>query len=86
MSDSQPSNGGPSLYDGWDLEGLLSGKHARVAEGMRPVAGALAALRAAPVPAELAGEAVARAMFRQIMLASESERLGRATEPVPRTP
>jgi hypothetical protein len=40
---------------------------------MRPVAGTLGALRAAPMRGELAGEASARAAFRQIMLAGESE-------------
>jgi hypothetical protein len=53
--------------DGWDLEGVLSGEPVWLPEGMRPVASTLAALRSAPVPAELAGEAAARAMFRQLM-------------------
>ena len=48
MSDSLPPNGGPDPYDGRDLEGLLSGENVRLPDGMRPVAGTLAALRAAP--------------------------------------
>jgi hypothetical protein len=72
MPDSlPPKNGGPSPYDGWDLKGLLSDESAWAAEGMRPVAGTLAALCSAPMRAELAGEATARAMFRRIMLATE---------------
>jgi hypothetical protein len=69
MSDSLPPDGGPDPYDGWDLEGVLSGENVWVPERMRPVVGALAALRAAPVRAEMAGEAAARAAFREIMLA-----------------
>jgi hypothetical protein len=76
MSDSLPPVGGPSSYDEWDRHGLLSGKHVRVTEGMRPLASTLAALRAAPMPAELAGEATARMMFRQIMTASASGQAG----------
>jgi hypothetical protein len=72
MPDSLPPNGGPSPNDGWDLEGLLSGENVWVPEGMRPVAVTLAVLRSAPARAELAGEATARAMFRQIMVARES--------------
>ncbi len=71
MSDSLPPDGGPDPYDGWDLEGLLSGENVWLPDGMRPVAGTLAALRAAPMRAELAGEASARAAFREIMLAGE---------------
>lgn len=72
MSESlPPKNGGPSPYDGWDLKGLLSDENVWVSEGMRPVAGTLAALRSAPMRAELAGEATARAMFLQVMQARE---------------
>jgi hypothetical protein len=73
MSDSQPPNAGPDPDEGWDLEGLLSGENVWLPERMRPVAGTLAALRAAPVRAEWAGEAAARTAFRQIMLASGRE-------------
>ena len=72
MSDSLPADGGPDPYDGWDLERVLSGENVRIPEGMRPVAETLAALRAAPMRAELADEASARAAFREIMLASGS--------------
>jgi hypothetical protein len=67
MSDSLPPDGGPDPYDGWDLEGMLSGAHVWLPDGMRPVARTLSALRAAPTQAEVAGEASARAAFRQIM-------------------
>jgi hypothetical protein len=70
MSDSLPPNGGPDPYDGWDLEGMLSGANVWLPDGMRPVAGTLSALRAAPTRAELAGEASARAAFRQVMRAN----------------
>jgi hypothetical protein len=71
MPDSLPPDRGPDPYDGWDPEGLLSGESVWLPDGMRPVAGTLAALRAAPMRAELAGEASARAAFREIMLAGE---------------
>jgi hypothetical protein len=67
MSDSLPPNGGPDPFDGWDLEGLLSGVNVRLPDGMRPVAGTLDALRSAPTRAELSDEAAARAAFRAIM-------------------
>lgn len=70
MPDSLPPDGGPDPYDGWDLEGLLSGDNVWLPDGMRPVAATLAALRDAPVRAELDGEAAARASFRQVMLAA----------------
>jgi hypothetical protein len=76
MSDSRAPNGGPDPYDGWDLEGLLSGANVRLPEGLRPVAGSLAALRAAPTRAELAGEAGARAAFLRNLPAHASD-LGR---------
>ena len=72
MSDSLPPNGGPGPFDGWDLEGLLSGENVRLPDGMRPVARTLASLRSAPMPAELSDEARARAAFREIMLAGRS--------------
>jgi hypothetical protein len=69
MSDSLPPNGGPDPFDGWDLEGLLSGERVWLPDGMRPVAGTLDSLRSAPLPAELSDEGAARAAFREIMLA-----------------
>ena len=72
MSDSLPPNGGPGPFDGWDLEGVLSGENVRLPDGMRPVARTLASLRSAPMPAELSDEARARAAFREIMLAGRS--------------
>jgi hypothetical protein len=70
MSDSLPPDGDPDPYDGWDLEGLLSGDSVWLPDGMRPVAATLAALRGAPMRAELDGEAAARASFRRVMLAA----------------
>jgi len=70
MSDSLLPTGGPDPYDGWDLEGMLSGANVWLPDGMRPVAGTLSALRAAPTRVELAGEASARAAFRQVMRAN----------------
>jgi hypothetical protein len=73
MSDSLPPNGGPDPFDGWDLEGLLSGENVRLPDGMRPVARTLDALRSAPMRAELSDEAAARAAFRAIMLPGASQ-------------
>ena len=70
MSDSLPPHGGPDPYDGWDLEGMLSGTNVWLPHGMRPVARTLSSLRAAPTRAELSGEASARAAFRQVMQAN----------------
>ena len=72
MPDSQRPSGGPGPYDGWDLDGLLSGENVMVPEGMRPVARTLDALRVAPMRAELAAEEAARTAFRQIMLSGGS--------------
>src|SRR5262249_29703757 len=72
MSDSLPPHGGPNPYDGWDLEGMLSGTNVWLPDGMRPVARTLSALRAAPTGAELSGEASARAAFRQVMQANRT--------------
>lgn len=78
MPDSLPPDGGLDPYDGWDLEGLLSGDSVWLPDGMRPVATTLAALRGAPTRAELDGEAAARASFRQVMLATGNGAAGRA--------
>jgi hypothetical protein len=48
-------------------EALLSGQMTGISESQRPVAGAMFALRAAPVASELAGEAAARAAFRALI-------------------
>jgi hypothetical protein len=72
MSDSLPPNGGPEPFDGWDLEGLLSGERVWLPDGMRPVAGTLGSLRSAPTRAELSAEAAARVAFREFMQASGS--------------
>ncbi|HVT70647.1 MAG TPA: hypothetical protein VHF26_23070 [Trebonia sp.] len=73
MPDSQPRSDGPDSYDEHDLDALLSGLYGDtelagsaggVPDALLPVAGTLAALRAGPAAAELAGEDAARATFR----------------------
>lgn len=76
MPDSFSSDDeGPDPYVGQDLDGLLSGEDRCVPEALRPVVPALDALRAAAAPAELRGEAAARAYFRKVMLADEARTL-----------
>jgi hypothetical protein len=58
-----PPNWGPAS-DERALEALLSGEAYRIPEALVPVAGAIDALRAAPLRGELAGEGAARAAFR----------------------
>jgi len=72
MSGSFPPDEGPDPYEGQDLEGLLSGSNSYYPAGLRPVAQTLDALRAAPMRAELGGEAAARADFRAIVLGARS--------------
>jgi hypothetical protein len=77
MPDSLPPPGwGLAPFDERDLDAVLSGKTADVPVALRPVADALAALRAGPVPAELHGEADAMAEFRALGL-------GQAGRPAP---
>lgn len=61
-----PPAWGPA-YDERDLDALLSGETASLPGALLPLAGTLAALNAGPVRAEMAGEAAARAAFRQFM-------------------
>ena len=69
MPDSLPPSGwGPAPFDERDLDAVLAGKTADVPVALRPVADALAALRAGPVAAELYGEANAMAEFRALGL------------------
>jgi hypothetical protein len=69
MPDSLPPPGwGPAPFDERDLDAVLAGKTADVPVALRPVADALAALRAGPVAAELYGEADAMAEFRALGL------------------
>jgi hypothetical protein len=72
MPVSQSRSDGSGPYDGWELDDLLSGGNVFVSERLRPVARTLDALRVAPMRAELADEAAARAAFRQIMLSGET--------------
>lgn len=58
-----PPNWGPAS-DERALEALLSGEAYRIPEALVPVAGAIDALRAAPLRGELTGEDAARAAFR----------------------
>ena len=59
----QPPNWGPA-NDERALEALLSGEAYRIPDALVPVAGAVDALRAAPLRGELSGEGAARAAFR----------------------
>jgi len=68
MPDSQLPVQGPASQRERDLDALLSGEAGYPAVVLGPVAGALAALRAAPTPDELYGEEAARAAFRRFML------------------
>jgi hypothetical protein len=68
MPDSQLPIQGPASPRERDLDALLSGKAGYPAVVLGPVAGVLAALRAAPAPDELDGEAAARAAFRRFVL------------------
>jgi hypothetical protein len=61
-----PPTWGPPPIDERDLDALLSGDMAFVPPPLRQVADALTALRAAPTPAELSGEAIAMAEFRAL--------------------
>lgn len=63
MPDSQQSQNWGSANER-NLDALLSGKTEDIPEPLSSVAAALAALRAAPVSGELAGEERARAVFR----------------------
>jgi hypothetical protein len=68
MPDSQLPIQGPASQRERDLDVLLSGEAGYPAVVLGPVAGVLAALRAAPAPDELDGEAAARAAFRRFVL------------------
>lgn len=68
MPDSQLPIQGLASQRERDLEALLSGEAGYPAAVHGPVAGVLAALRAAPAPDEIDGEAAARAAFRFFML------------------
>jgi hypothetical protein len=66
MPDSFPPLTWGPPFDERDLDALLSGHLADTPLALRQVADALAALSAAPTPAELTGEAAARAEFRAL--------------------
>jgi uncharacterized membrane protein YgcG len=59
-----PPSGGPGSFDERDLDAVLSGETADIPLALGPVADTLAALRGAPTPAELGGEAAILAEFR----------------------
>jgi hypothetical protein len=59
-----PPSGGPGSFDERDLDAVLSGETADIPIALGPVADTLAALRGAPTPAELGGEAAIMAEFR----------------------
>jgi len=66
MPDSFPPPTWGPPFDERDLDALLSGHLADTPPALRQVADALTALCAAPTPAELTGEAAARAEFRTL--------------------
>ena len=67
MPDSfPPPSWGPAPFDERDLDAVLSGEMADIPVVLRPVVDTLAALRAAPAPAELSGEATIMAEFRAL--------------------
>lgn len=69
MPDSLPPYGwGFASFDDRDLDAVLDGETADIPVLLRPVAEALATLRAAPAPAELSGEENAMAEFRALGL------------------
>ena len=69
MSANQPPSRGRAPHEQRDLdEAVLSGDTARVPASRRPAAAAMAALRSAPAPSELSGEAAARAAYRLFVL------------------
>jgi hypothetical protein len=87
MPDSQPPIQGLASPRERDLDALLSGEDSYPAVVLGPVAGVLAALRAAPAPDELDGEAAARAAFR-LFVRPEAGPAGDAhpSAPLPQVP
>jgi hypothetical protein len=81
MPDSLLPIPGPASYGERDLDALLSGEAGYPVIVHGPVADALAALRAAPAPDELSGEAAARAAFR-LFLPPKAGLAGDAPVPV----
>lgn len=80
--DLLPPSWGSAPFDERDLDAVLAGERADVPDALRPVADALASLRAAPAPSELRGEANAMAQFRELGQ-SQASRHG---EPAPTLP
>ena len=67
MPDSPlPPSWGPAPFDERDLDAVLSGEMTDIPVALRPVADALAALAAAPVPGEFRGQAIIMAEFRAL--------------------
>jgi hypothetical protein len=87
MPDSQLPIQGLASQPERDLDALLSGEAGYPTVVLGPVAGVLAALRAAPAPDELDGEAAARAAFRLFMLPEANVAGGaHVSAPLPRVP
>ncbi len=82
MPDSLLPIQGPASYGERDLDSLLSGEADRAAVALGPVADVLDALRGAPAPDELEGEAAVRAAFRLFVLPEAGE-VGGAPVPAP---
>jgi hypothetical protein len=76
---------GPASFDERDLDAVLSGETTDIPVALRPVADALAALQAAPMPAELRGEAMIMGEFRALaeFRAAGFGRDGRAGDTAP---
>jgi len=70
---------GPAPFDERDLDAVLSGETTDIPVALRPVADALTALQATPMPAELRGQAMIMAEFRAAGLGRD----GRAGDTAP---
>ncbi len=73
-----PPSWGPAPFDERDLDVVLSGETADIPLALRSVADTLAALRGAPSPAELSGEATIMAEFRALGLGEAGRPAGPA--------
>jgi hypothetical protein len=83
MSGNQPPARGQAPIEERDLDdAMLSGDTARVPAARQPATAVMAALRAAPAPGELNGEAAARAAYRLFVLPESSWQAKAAADPL----
>jgi hypothetical protein len=83
MSGNQPPSRGHAPLEERDLDdAVLSGDTARVPAARQPAAAVMAALRAAPAPGELNGEAAARAAYRLFVLPESAWPAKAAADPL----